>query len=249
MPRHIIFILDIRKFDDPNISFLTYIENIMPKIKDMGVTINFESVNAEDLKTNVKLIQFLKTHNITSFPILITETSVRYGYKEVRSIYEKNIASYNEFLAQAQARQQQRKKRVDPELEPRKRKNGQFGIEDSDSDSAISDDMFGEDKDDMMNSYRQMMDNRKPQKKPGPSRPAAIEETTSKSQEKFKKVKKQILDDSDDEEGEYKKDNVVDESTPNINIDTTKIHYESDGDDPEDRKLEEAYWLKNGSSI
>ena len=229
---HIIFILDHSKFEDNNIQLLKYISKVQETLKNIDIDLEIKIITLDDFKYDENIIKMVSKFDITEFPVLLTEKRVYMGYKSILVIYDHNISEYDTYI-----RKKNKTSLIDKELVNDSKKV----IDDSSSDEnefkdtneSDEDDMFKTDKTDMMDKYREMIDKRHVQKRPGSGREHSVITNTNKSEETNSGVENDTPSIDDDE--------------TNINIDPGNIDYNSD-DDPQDNIIENAYWARMSTS-
>ena len=155
-----------RKSSDITVSVLKYIHARMPTLASMGLSVRVNTIRSQDLQ-NPRLIEARRQRGITRLPALTTPNDVYIGLKESTDIYEKNL---KEFAAVA-SRGERPVEGILPEEDPLDsfyRDEMSFERADEDTEEAG----LGEG-DNMMDSYRHMMERRESSSERRPGLPGA----------------------------------------------------------------------------
>jgi len=143
---------------------LKYVHSRLPMFAQMGLIVKVNKIRSEDLQ-NPRLVEAMRKRGITRLPAMTTSNSVYIGLKEISDVYERNI---KEFTAVA-SRGEHPVEGFLPEddLDNFYRNEMSFDrVNEDEQESGIGEG------DEMMDSYRHMMEHRE-NKGPGHSRQTA----------------------------------------------------------------------------
>lgn len=133
------------------LSALKYFQARMDLLANMGVKLRVNKIRSQDLR-NSQLVESMRRRGITRLPALITPDSLHIGLKEIVSLYDSNIEAYHASRAKPGARAA---KPAADNLEMFYK--NEMTMERAEEDS--KEEGIGEG-DDMMDSYRRMMERR-----------------------------------------------------------------------------------------
>jgi hypothetical protein len=140
------------KSRDITLGVLKYVHARLPMFARMGLAVKVNKIRSQDLQ-NPRLVEAMRKRGITRLPALTTPNNVYIGLKEISDIYERNI---KEFAAVA-TRGERPVEGILPEDDLDSFYRDEMTFERADEDAQETG--IGEG-DDMMDSYRHMMERR-----------------------------------------------------------------------------------------
>jgi hypothetical protein len=243
---------------------LKYIHARLAMFGQMGVAVKVNKIRTQDLQ-NARLIEAMKGRGITRLPALTTSNNVYLGFNEIRDIYEKNIKEF-ESVNRRGERPVEGAAPDDEALD--KYYADEMTFERAEEDAQETG--MG-DQDDMMDSYRRMMERReKSEAGRRPTRTGRPTSTTATPREEDRRApprptssrpdnvgtrRQQPQARPDDEDAEIRA--TIDRLARDIDDNTrTKAFSSGGGDsldddggaDPQDDLMERAYWSNKDSA-
>lgn len=144
------------------VGVLKYIQTRLPALRSMGISVRVNTVRSQDLQ-NPRLVEAMRKRGITRLPALATPNDVYIGLKEITGVYERNLRAF------ADSRERPDEEEAgDDALDSFYRDEMSFERADEDVEEAG----LGEG-DNMMDSYRHMMERRESSSERRPGRPGA----------------------------------------------------------------------------
>lgn len=140
------------KSRDITLGALKYVHTRLATFAQMGIAVKVNKIRSQDLQ-DPRLIEAMRKRGITRLPALTTPNNVYIGLKEICDVYERNV---KEFAAVA-SRGERPVEGILPEDDLDSYYREEMSFERADEDAEETG--IGEG-DDMMNSYRRMMDRR-----------------------------------------------------------------------------------------
>lgn len=147
------------------VDVLKYIQTRLPALRSMGISVRVNTVRSQDLQ-NPRLVEAMRKRGITRLPALATPNDVYIGLKEITGVYERNLRAFAE--ADSRERPDGEEEAGDDALDSFYRDEMSFERADEDVEEAG----LGEG-DNMMDSYRHMMERRESSSERRPGRPGA----------------------------------------------------------------------------
>lgn len=232
------------KSKDLTLNILKYIHTRLSIFTEMGISVKITKISNLDLQ-NTRIVDAMRKKGITSLPALTTSKNIYIGSTAIINLYEKNITTYStmqrrEKVADLDETNELEKFYAD-EMTPEK-------IAEDSQDTGIGA------SDNMMESYRNMMESR--DKKPHANKMASITKTVSRPDNISSRSQPQPRSQApDDDDAEIQKTMAA----LALDIDSslrTRAHasgggdsLEGDVDDPQDDLMERAFWNNHGESL
>jgi len=153
-----------RKSREITLEVLRYVHSRLPMLQQMGLAVKVNKIRSQDLQ-NARLVEAMRQRGITRLPALTTPNNVYIGFKEISDIYERNIKEY----AAIGNRGERPVEGIVPEDDLDTFYKDEMTFERAEEDAQEAG--IGE-SDDMMDSYRRMMERRE-KSEAGRKRPGA----------------------------------------------------------------------------
>ena len=239
------------------IDVLKYVHSRLPMFARMGLTVKVNKIRSEDLQ-NPRLVEAMRKRGITRLPAMTTSNSVYIGLKEISDVYERNI---KEFAAVA-SRGEHPVEGFLPEDDLDNFYRNEMTFDRANEDEQETG--IGEG-DEMMDSYRHMMEHRE-NKGPGSSRLAAGRpvSTTGNFRSAPPRPPSSVRPDNiappprrpvDAEDAEIQ--DTIDRLARDIDDGTRERAFaggggdslDDDGADPQDDLMERAYWSNQSETL